>query len=87
MGWIERRGIVRMHTGRECDEARVCRSNVPSRPRAVERFTNANERRRTRTARTFDHGAAVGVERRIRQMRVRINEPHWSCCPVRFGGA
>ena len=87
MGGIERRGIVRMHTGRECDEARVCRSNALSDPRAVERFPNANERCGTSAARAFDHRISVGVERRICEMRVRINEPHWSCCPVRFGGA
>jgi hypothetical protein len=71
---IERGGVMRMDAGRESDETGMARGDLARPAGGVERFTDANDTDRPGLPGAVDDLIAVGVERRIREVRVAIEE-------------
>ena len=74
---IERRRVVRVDAGREVHEARDATAEIVPRPRGGgERLTDGDDRGGARRAGAGDHSVAIGVERGIGEVSVRVEKTH-----------
>ena len=73
-GLIERRGVVRVYArGRE-DESRMCRRECGRSLPGIDRFADAHDCPAPGITQSRHHRIAVVVERRIREVRVAVDE-------------
>src|SRR5690349_17191772 len=75
---IELRGVMGMDTRGVIDIPRVNRSDASGSISRGDRFSNGYDGRSTGIASASDHGVAVGIERRVREVSVAIDVVHTS---------
>src|ERR1035437_9482989 len=73
---VERRRVVRMHTGREVDEPRMRARDLTRAGRGGQRLADGDDRGGTGGAGARDHVTAIGVERGIGKVSVRVEKTH-----------
>ena len=75
---VEVGGIVWMNAGGEVAEAGIALGETAGTARRLQRLTDADKGNRARLARTFDNVGTIGVERRIGEVDVAVDECHES---------